>query len=250
MRVNEDACCKQGISFLKLNYRILVQLQQESKEWEDTKVITLQIDLECKRPGNVFVSAEELQKGLVLLHDIFAKCSLSISIKKTKTMIFNLELVKEKYDNMWYLESISELDNLAIENVITSWYLGDEIKYDEPSTGDAEMHLRIRLAMAKCYEIIKNDNSHRVYLMTRVLILNSIVHSRLAYSCQTWNANQTQVNRIISVYIGMLRKLVWNGIKTDDSSYVFTNKEIIEFCHPCISWEAAIKLLVAFNTAT
>ena len=29
----------------------------------------------------------------------------------------------------------------------------------------------------------------------------------------------------------MLRKLVWNGFKTEDFRYVFTNEEIIEICH-------------------
>ena len=51
-------------------------------------------------------------------------------------MIFNFELVKEKYDNMCHLDSILELDNIAIENEITFRYQSDEIKHDEPSTGD------------------------------------------------------------------------------------------------------------------
>ena len=92
---------------------------------------------------------------------------------------------------MCYPESIAELDNLAIENVITFRYLGDEIKHDEPSTGDAEMNPRIILSQAKFYEIIKNLTNHRIYLKTRVLVFNSLVHSRLTYSCQAWSANQT-----------------------------------------------------------
>ena len=34
-------------------------------------------------------------------------------------------------------------------------YLGDEIKFDEPLTGNAEFDLRICIAEAKFYEIIK-----------------------------------------------------------------------------------------------
>ena len=60
-------------------------------------------------------------------------------------MIFNFELVKEKYD-MCYPESIVELDNIAIENVITFRYLVDEIKHDKPSTGGAELNIHISLA--------------------------------------------------------------------------------------------------------
>ena len=232
MRVYEDACCKQGINFLKLKYRIRATATtreermsgyqgSHSADWSGYAD-----DLEL-----FFVSVEDLQKGLVLLHEIFTKFGLSINIKKTKTMIFNFELIKEHYDNMCYPESIVELDNIAIENVITFRYLGDEIKHDEPSTGDAEMNLRISLAQAKFYEIIKNLTNHKIYLKTRVLVFNSLVRSRLTYSCQTWNANQTQMNKINSIYIGMLRKLVWNGSKTENFKYVITNEEIIEICH-------------------
>ena len=105
-----------------------------------------------------FVSAEDLQKGLVLLHEIFTKFGLSINIKKTKTMIFNFELVKEKYVNMCYPEFIVELDNIAVENVITFQYLGNEIKHDEPSIENADLNLRISLAQAKYYEIIKKSH--------------------------------------------------------------------------------------------
>ena len=232
MRVYEDACNIQGIKFLKLKYRIRATAttrEERMRGYQGSHFADWSgyaDDLEL-----FFVSAEDLQKGLVLLHDIFIKFGLSINIKKTKTMIFNFELVKENYDNMCYPESIVELDNIAIENVITFRYLGDEIKHDEPSTGDAEMNLRISLAQAKFYEIIKNLTNHRIYLRTRVLVFNSLVRSRLTYSCQTWNATQTQMNKINSVYMGMLRKLVWNGSKTEDFKYVITNEEIIEICH-------------------
>ena len=72
-------------------------------------------------------------------------------------MIFNFELVKEKYANMCYPEPIEELDNIVVENVITFWYPSDEIKHYEPSAEDAEMNLSISLAQAKFYEIIKKS---------------------------------------------------------------------------------------------
>ena len=50
-------------------------------------------------------------------------------------------------------------------------------------------------------------------------------------SCQTWNATQTQMNKINFVYIGMLRILVWNSSKTEDFKHVITNKYIIDICH-------------------
>ena len=169
MRVYENACNIQGIKFLKLKYRIRATAttrEERMRGYQGSHFADWSgyaDDLEL-----FFVSAEDLQKGLVLLHEIFIKFGLSINIKKTKTMIFNFELVKEKYVNMCYPESIVELDNIAVENVVTFRYLGDEIKHDEPSTGDAEMNLRISLAQAKFYEIIKNLTSHRMYLKTKL----------------------------------------------------------------------------------
>ena len=87
-------------------------------------------------------------------------------------------------------------------------YLGDEIKHDEPSTKDAEMNLCIGLVQAKFYEIMKNLTNHRMYLKTRLLVFNSLVRSRLTYSWQTCNDNQTQMNQINFLYTGMLRILV------------------------------------------
>ena len=74
-------------------------------------------------------------------------------------MIFNFEYIKEHYDST-YPESIAELQNHVIENVKTFRYLGDEIKFDEPSTGTAEINLRISLAEAKFYEL-KNKLTRR-----------------------------------------------------------------------------------------
>ena len=76
-----------------------------------------------------FSGAGDLQRGLVLLNDIFAKFGLyiqykckkklayiySINVKKIKTMIFTFELGKDEYDNICYPQSILELDNIAIE---------------------------------------------------------------------------------------------------------------------------------------
>ena len=54
-------------------------------------------------------------------------------------MIFNYE---GKSENELYPESIT-LQNQSIENVTNFRYLGNEIKFNEPSTGEAEVNLRI-----------------------------------------------------------------------------------------------------------
>ena len=169
------------------------------------------------------------QKGLDLLHGIFSKYGLSINIKKTKSMIFNFEYIKEHYDST-YPESIAELQNQVIENVKTFRYFRDEIKFEEPSTGTAEINLRISLAEAKLYKLKNKITNYKILLKTRVLILNSMVRSRLTYSSQTWNISIAEMNRINSVYIGMLRKLVRNGSKTEEFRFLMTNQDILHIC--------------------
>ena len=145
-------------------------------------------------------------------------------------MIFNFRYIEKDYDYV-YPESIVSLENIPIENVEMFRYLGDEVKYDEPSTGDAEIDLRINIAQAKFYEIIKKLTNFKIHLSTRVMIFNSLVRSRLTYSCQTWNLSEVQMQRINSIYISMLRKLVRNGCKRDEQfRNVMTNHEILQRC--------------------
>ena len=62
------------------------------------------------------------------------------------------------------------------------------------------------------------------------MILNSIVRSRLTYSCQTWNVTAAQMSRINSTYVQMLRKLIPNGTKTEDFHFIYSNERILRMC--------------------
>ena len=61
-------------------------------------------------------------------------------------MIFNFKYVERNY-NSTYPESIVTLEDQPIENVKQFRYLGDEVRFDEPSTGDAESDLRISICL-------------------------------------------------------------------------------------------------------
>ena len=124
-----------------------------------------------------------LQKDIMILNEIFTEYRLQINITKTITMIFN-----QQYTGEAYLDLISSINGKRIENVKTYKYLGSEIKFNE-TTGSAELNLRSDAATSKFYSLSKNLMNPKIYLKSRILMLNSLVQSQRAYSCQTWSCN-------------------------------------------------------------
>ena len=83
---------------------------------------------------------------------------------------------------MSYPDTVCNLNGNPIENVKKFRYLGNDIQYDQSSTGDAEVDLRIAVAREQIQRTVQEAYKPKVNLHTRVLILNSIVRSRLVYS--------------------------------------------------------------------
>ena len=236
MRVFMEQCKKLDIKFLKLKYRI----RSTATTREDRCNKTYYGDQTVDWAGYAddlelfFEDSDSLQKGLQLLDETFIRFHLSINVSKTKTMIMNYGHINK--DSNTYPETISNLHSAAIENVKVFRYLGDDIKYDEPSTGDAEVDLRIALAERKFYELAKKLLNKKILLQTRIYILNAIVRSRLTYSCQTWNLTKRLMDRINSSYISMLRKMVKGGYRrkgkkgSDNYHFVLNNVDILAIC--------------------
>jgi hypothetical protein len=146
-------------------------------------------------------------------------------------MILNYQYINS--DISTYPKTISKLNGVSVENVTNFRYLGDEIKFNEPSTGDAEVELRIEIAENKLYELSKKLFNHNIRIRTRVKIMNSIVRSRLTYSCQTWNLTSRQSDRINSTYMAMLRKMVKGGYRRKrgtEWNFVLTNNDLHNIC--------------------
>ena len=231
-----EQCEKTDVKFLKLKYRIrstaTTREDRHNKTYRGDQIVDwagYADDLEL-----FFEDNDSLQKGLQLLDETFIRFHLSINISKTKTIIMNFRYISK--DTETYPKTISTLHNKPIENVKVFRYLGDDIKYDEPSTGDAEIDLRIALAEGKFYELAKKLLNKKILLQTRTYILNTIVRSRLTYSCQTWNLTKRQMDRINSTYVGMLRKMLKGGYrrkgKNDYDGYhcVLSNVDILVIC--------------------
>ena len=64
-------------------------------------------------------------------------------------------IVNSHQHNASYPDTICSLNGKPIENVEKFRYLGDDIQYDQPSTGDAEVDLRIAVAENKFNQLYK-----------------------------------------------------------------------------------------------
>ena len=222
MRVFLEQCKKYGISFLTLKYLIPEHATSTDRAAAGTFVVDwvgYADDLLL-----VFEDKNSLIRGTRLLNSLFRRFHLEINTSKTKTMILN-------YDGE-YPESIVSLNGEAIANVETYLYLGSTIKYDEASTGDTELNLRIDGAESKFYSLGKKFLNKRIRVKTRVTILNALVRNRLVYACPIWTASSAQLRKINSSYMSMLRKMVKGGFKRkeNDWAFVYSNADIKRIC--------------------
>ena len=128
-----------------------------------------------------------------------------------------------------YPTSIVKLNGDSIDNVQVFQYLGCKIKFDEPSTGNAEVELRIDASESKFYELGKNFMNYKIKLHTRVKMLNSLVRSRLTYACQSWSITRVQLNRLSSTYCAMLRKMIKGGYRRKPHTWSFqlSNQDLL-----------------------
>ena len=178
-----------------------------------------------------FEKASDAEPAIKILDEIFTSYQLKINVGKTKSMVFNFN------EDSDYPKSIIQLHNEPIENVVTFRYLGNEIHYAQPETGDAEVRLRMRLAEGQFSKYRSKFTNNKINLSTRVLLFNSLVRSRLIYGCQTWTLRKRQKDQLDSFYCSRLRRLVRNGFgrkdKKNKENYTlkYTNDDILKICH-------------------
>ena len=169
----------------------------------------------------VFDDIESLRKGIKVLDDVYTTWWLKINTSKTKTMILNK---KGEYES-----TITSLNGEPLENVKSYKYLGCEIRYDEPATGTTELTLRKDMADCKFYCHAGNLLNKKINIKTRMMMLDSLVRSRILYSCQTWCITKLQMQQMNSQYLNFIRKMVNGGFrrKGDDSwSFYYSNDDI------------------------
>ena len=224
MRVYMSRCNDDNeVNFLKLKYKI----PEIASSTGRTAKGEMKVDW-CGYADDlllVFNDEPSLCKGITLLDETFTKYKLSINITKTKTMILNQHLEGREYP-----KSIAKLRGKELENVKCYKYLGCEIKFDEPTTGLTELNTRIDAAECKFYSLAKNMFNRRIKLKTRTLMLNSLVRSRIIYSCQTWSLTKAQLDRMNAQYMLFIRKMTTGGFKRKENgmAFAYTNKDLLK----------------------
>ena len=220
MRIYIEKCKQNGIKFLKLKYKIPEAASKSGR----IAIGEMTVDW-CGYADDlllVFDDSESLQKGINLLNETFNAWRLKINVSKTKTMILNNEGD--------YPSSIATLDGEPVENVKNYKYLGCEVKFDEPTTGTTELTLRSDMAECKFYSHAGNLMNKKMNIKTRMLMLDSLVRSRLLYSCETWNVTKLQMSQLNSQYLTFIRKMMNGGYRRRDEdswSLFYTNEDIL-----------------------
>ena len=148
-------------------------------------------------------TVDELQVMTNHLDDLFVKFGLTISIKKTKSMVLNFTGKPEDYP-----KNLITIQNNAIENVKVFKYLGVKLDSHEYNTGTVEIKYRINSANNKFRELKHMFLNQSIKLHIRLLFYHAHVRSRLCYLCGGWNVSQKLSTKVETCHMKHLRNMV------------------------------------------
>ena len=81
---------------------------------------------------------------------------------------------------------------------------------DDPSLF---LTFRISSAFQKWNELKHVFTDKRIFMTTRMKLLEACVRSRLCYSCQSWELSASELRKLESIWHSFLRKMISNGYK-------------------------------------
>ena len=146
---------------------------------------------------------DELAEIVNIYDKSFCRFGLKISAGIKETMAFNVpEEIKAK-------PSLISIGDVPLKNVRKFKYLGHMVTNldEDPSHF---LSFRIASAFQKWNELKHVLTDKRVYMSTRVKILEACVRSRLLYSAQSWELLASEIRKLESIWHGFLRKMVSN----------------------------------------
>ena len=151
-------------------------------------------------------NADELAEILRIYDKTFTRFGLKIATDKTETMAFNVS------EEIKSLPSLFSLGGVPIKNVREFKYLGhmENNTDDDPSL---YLNFRISSAYQKWNELKHVFTDKRIFMSTRIKLLEACVRSRLLYSCQSWELSANELRKLESIWYSFLRKMVTNGYK-------------------------------------
>ena len=176
-----------------------------------------------------YLSAEDQQKGLEILSEIYQTYYLKLNVGKTETMIYNCQTAA-------YPESTVSLNDKLIANNETFRFLGSMINRKEIGTGNVELNNRISSAKGKFYEYKKVLQNPRVNILTKMVYFNALIRSRLTYACSSWHLTEAQFNKIDAAQRKMLRQMIGReafarkDVKKGNWDYKISSQRLLERC--------------------
>ena len=170
-------------------------------------------------------SVNEAEQLLTIINSTCLRFGLTISFTKTKTQVFNDNILAAK-------STLFSIGDNVIENVTEFVYLGQVITADRE--GCFTDH-RVARATAKFNEMRTVLTDTRVNLRTRRKLLEACVRSRLTFGTQAFFPNEQQLKKFEVCWMQCLRSMVrgeWGRKETADDveeinySFVYTNNDI------------------------
>ena len=167
-------------------------------------------------------SAENLQELVQIMADVFKEFHLILNLDKTKTMVI------KNQESDQTPNTIVSINKVPIQNVTKFKILGALLTQNPMGSNINEIGSKIMMAQ-KQFVTKKNILQNRkIFLTTRIQILNTTVRPILSYSLDTMALTQQQLQRIESFYIKLLRQMVNGGMKRrENHSYFYTNNQIM-----------------------
>ena len=86
----------------------------------------------------------------------------------------------------------------------------------ENNTDEDSSHFltfRISSAFQKWNELKHVFTDKRIFMTTRIKLLEACVRSRLCYSCQSWELSASELKKLETIWHSFLRKMISNGFK-------------------------------------
>lgn len=176
----------------------------------------------------------ELESMMEIIRQVFSRFGLTMADDKTVTMQWNVTAeCREK-------SSLISLGGVPLENVRSFRYLG-HVLTDDPSA-PAHITQQISSAWEKWSEMKGVLTDREVQLWVRVKLLEAYIRPRLVYSVQATQLPKSDMDKLETIWINFLRKMVKGGYtrkgnrSAEDEeaewnwAYKLSNSDVYEIC--------------------